>query len=104
MLLLTQRKLHCLIECSTLLKQQLVDLIQPEMMFYSSAHLNQDWSSGDCNILKRLKDVVRKIPNEEDDQVQEMLNCYDPWAQGIFLKMKQNNVRFAGGPTYQITV
>ena len=50
------------------------------MMFYSSAHLNQDWSSGDCNVFKRLKDHVRMIPDGKDDQVQGELNCYDPWA------------------------
>merc|ERR1711935_76453 len=64
-------------------QQQLVDLTTPEMMFYSSAHLNQDWSSGDCNIYKRLNGHVRRIPAGNDDQVQSELNCYDPWAQDL---------------------
>ena len=27
---------------------------KPSMVFYSSAHLNQDWSSGDCTVMKNL--------------------------------------------------
>lgn len=34
--------------------EQLVSLAKPSIAFYSSAHLNQDWSSGDCKTFLRL--------------------------------------------------
>ena len=56
---------------------KLVELSKPEMAFYSSAHLNQDWSSGDCNTFKKLKDHLARIPDGFDQYLQEELNCYD---------------------------
>ena len=45
-----------------------VDESKPEMAFYSSAHLNQDWSSGDCNTFKKLKDHLRRYDTETDEE------------------------------------
>ena len=41
---------------------------QPEMAFYSSAHLNQDWSSGDCNTFKKLKEHLRRYDTETEEE------------------------------------
>lgn len=69
----------------------LVAAVEPEIAFYSSAHLNQDWSSGDCETMKRIINhknsngdrTIRQIPQGQDHLVQEEINCYDPWAPDL---------------------
>merc|ERR1712136_717663 len=73
--------------------KELIDAVQPSMVFYSSAHLNQDWSSGECTVMKNLiqhtnedgKPTIRRYGESvaNDIYVQNELNCYDPWAPDL---------------------
>ncbi|CAG5110350.1 Oidioi.mRNA.OKI2018_I69.chr2.g4761.t1.cds [Oikopleura dioica] len=58
----------------------LVDAVQPE-----KAHLNQDWSSGECATFQKVKDSLRKYDSSSSDKqyIQDEIICYDAWAPDL---------------------